>query len=103
MSSGAGLRASGSVEVINRLGFLFLRPGLNAVYSEHSFAFIRWRPPRPAGRIEWPDLSTYAHTSTRWRLLSTEHALVFLGNPNNHGTIYGAPNETISRAVPSMR
>ncbi len=30
--------ASGSVEVINLLGFLFLRPGLNAVYSEHSFA-----------------------------------------------------------------
>ena len=30
--------ASGSVEVLNLLGFLFFRPGLNSVYSEHSFA-----------------------------------------------------------------
>jgi histidinol-phosphate aminotransferase len=33
--------ASGSVEVLNLLGFLFLRPGLNAVYSEHSFAIYQ--------------------------------------------------------------
>jgi len=30
--------ASGSVEVLNLLAFLYLRPGLNSVYSEHSFA-----------------------------------------------------------------
>ena len=35
--------AGGSVEVLNLLAFLFLRPGLNAVFSEHSFAIYGWR------------------------------------------------------------
>src|SRR5262249_22923104 len=30
--------AAGSVEILELLAFLFLRPGLNAVFSDHSFA-----------------------------------------------------------------
>src|SRR5712692_8776451 len=83
--------ASGSVEVINLLGFLFLRPGLNAVYSEHSFAIYPLATAAAGGehRVA-PTLDGYAHDlDAMAALIDANTRLVFLGNPNNPtGTIY---------------
>jgi len=84
--------ASGSVEVINLLAFLFLRPGLNAVFSEHAFAIYalataaaggEWRAvPMKAGfHFDLDAIAAAIDRHTR---------LVFLDNPNNPtGTIFG--------------
>jgi len=83
--------ASGSVEVINLLAFLFLRPGLNAVFSEHAFAIYalataaaggesRTVPMRADYRFDLEAIAAAIDGNTR---------LVFLDNPNNPtGTIY---------------
>jgi len=83
--------ASGSVEVINLLGFLFLRPGLNAVYSEHSFAIYPLATAAAGGeRRVAKTLDGYAHDlDTMAAMIDANTRLVFLGNPNNPtGTIY---------------
>lgn len=83
--------ASGSVEVLNLLAFLFLRPGLNSVFSEHAFAIYalataaaggEWRAiPMKAGyKFDLDAIAAATDNNTR---------LVFLDNPNNPtGTIY---------------
>jgi histidinol-phosphate aminotransferase len=83
--------ASGSVEVLNLLAFLFLRPGLNAVFSEHAFAIYalataaaggEWRavPMKPGFKFDLDAIAAAIDSSTR---------LVFLDNPNNPtGTIF---------------
>ena len=83
--------ASGSVEVLNLLAFLFLRPGLNAVFSEHGFAIYalataaaggesRVIPMRPGYRFDLEGVAAAIDVNTR---------LVFLDNPNNPtGTIF---------------
>src|SRR5271169_3869056 len=83
--------ASGSVEVLNLLAFLYLRPGLNAVYSEHSFAIYPLATAAAGGehRVattidgfshDLPAMAAACDANTR---------IVFLGNPNNPtGTIY---------------
>ncbi len=77
--------ASGSVEVINLLGFLFLRPGLNAVYSEHSFAIYPLATATAGGTLDG-----YAHDlDAIAAMIDANTRIVFLGNPNNPtGTIY---------------
>lgn len=83
--------ASGSVEVLNLLAFLFLRPGLNSVFSEHGFAIYAlataaaggdWRavPMRPGYKFDLDAIAAAIDRNTR---------LVFLDNPNNPtGTIF---------------
>jgi histidinol-phosphate aminotransferase len=83
--------ASGSVEVLNLLAFLFLRPGLNSVFSEHGFAIYplataaaggEWRavPMRPGYKFDLDAIAEAIDGNTR---------LVFLDNPNNPtGTIF---------------
>jgi len=83
--------ASGSVEVINLLGFLFLRPGLNAVYSEHSFAIYPLATAAAGGEQRVAKtLDGYAHDlEAIAAMIDTNTRIVFLGNPNNPtGTIY---------------
>ncbi len=83
--------ASGSVEVLNLLAFLFLRPGLNAVFSEHAFAIYAlataaaggaWCavPMKPGYHFDLDAIAAAIDRNTR---------LVFLDNPNNPtGTIF---------------
>jgi histidinol-phosphate aminotransferase len=86
--------ASGSVEVLNLLSFLFLRPGLNSVFSEHAFAIYalataaagaEWRsiPMKPGYRFDLDAIASAIDGNTR---------LVFLDNPNNPtGTVFHKP------------
>jgi histidinol-phosphate aminotransferase len=83
--------ASGSVEVLNLLAFLFLRPGLNAVFSEHCFAIYplataaaggecRQVPARDGFYFDLNAIASAIDANTR---------IVFLDNPNNPtGTIF---------------
>ncbi|MBV8358735.1 MAG: histidinol-phosphate transaminase [Deltaproteobacteria bacterium] len=83
--------ASGSVEVLNLLAFLFLRSGLNAVFSEHGFAIYalataaaggegRAIPMKPGYNFDLDAIAAAIDSNTR---------LVFLDNPNNPtGTIF---------------
>jgi histidinol-phosphate aminotransferase len=86
--------ASGSVEVLNLLAFLFLRPGLNSIFSEHAFAIYalvtaaaggEWRalPMKPGYHFDLDAIAAAIDRNTR---------LVFLDNPNNPtGTIFRKP------------
>lgn len=82
---------SGSCEIINLLAFLFLRPGLNAISSEHAFAIYplatastggtyKAVPMRDGYEFDLDAIAAAIDDNTR---------IVFLGNPNNPtGTIY---------------
>jgi len=83
--------ASGSVEVINLLAFLFLRPGLNSVYSEHSFAIYPLATAAAGGEHKIAKTSDgFAHDlEAMAAAIDANTRIVFLGNPNNPtGTIY---------------
>ena len=83
--------AAGSVEVINLLAFLFLRPGLNAVFSDHSFAIYPLATAAAGGSAKVaPTSDGYAHDLEAIAAqIDANTRLVFLGNPNNPtGTIY---------------
>ena len=82
---------SGSCEIINLLAFLFLRPGLNAISSEHAFAIYPLATastgatyktvPMPEGYVF--DLEAIAAA------IDDNTRVIYLGNPNNPtGTIY---------------
>ena len=77
--------AAGSVEVLNLLAFLFLRPGLNAVFSQYGFAIYplaaaaaggesRIVPMKPGYAFDLEGIAAAIDANTR---------LVFLDNPNN--------------------
>lgn len=77
--------ASGSVEVLNLLAFLFLRPGLNAVFSQHGFAIYplaaaaaggesKVVPMRAGFEFDLEGIANAIDANTR---------IVFLDNPNN--------------------
>lgn len=77
--------ASGSVEVINLLAFLFVRPGLNTVFSQYGFAIYplataaaggEWRavPMRTGYQFDLDGIADAIDANSR---------LVFLDNPNN--------------------
>jgi histidinol-phosphate aminotransferase len=86
--------ASGSVEVLNLLAFLFLRPGLNAVYSEHGFAIYPLATAAAGGESRAvPMKNGYCFDLERIAGAIDENTrLVFLDNPNNPcGTIYRRP------------
>jgi histidinol-phosphate aminotransferase len=83
--------ASGSVEVLNLLAFLFLRPGLNAVYSEHSFAIYPLATAAAGGGHKVvPTSDGYSHDlNAMAAAIDADTRVVFLANPNNPtGTIY---------------
>jgi histidinol-phosphate aminotransferase len=83
--------ASGSVEVINLLAFLFLRPGLNSVFSDHSFAIYPLATAAAGGTSKVaPTCDGYSHDLDAIAAqIDHDTRLVFLANPNNPtGTIY---------------
>jgi histidinol-phosphate aminotransferase len=83
--------ASGSVEVIHLLAFLFLRSGLNSVYSEHSFAIYPLATAAAGGEHKVvPTRDGYSHDlDAMANAIDSNTRLVFLANPNNPtGTIY---------------
>jgi len=83
--------ASGSVEVLHLLAFLFVRPGLNTVYSEHSFAIYPLATAAAGGEHKVvPTSDGYAHDlEAMAAAIDANTRIVFLGNPNNPtGTIY---------------
>lgn len=96
--------ASGSVEVLNLLGFLFLRPGLNAVFSEHGFAIYALATAAAGGEARAvPMKAGYCFDLERIAAAIDENTrLVFLDNPNNPcGTIYRRPEwESFLARVP---
>jgi len=83
--------ASGSVEVLNLLAFLYLRPGLKLVYSEHSFAIYPLATAAAGGTHRVVKTSDgYSHDlDAMASAIDANTRIVFLGNPNNPtGTIY---------------
>jgi histidinol-phosphate aminotransferase len=83
--------ASGSVEVINLLAFLFLRPGLNAVFSDHSFAIYPLATAAAGGASKVaPTSDGYSHDlDALAAAIDPNTRVVFLANPNNPtGTIF---------------
>jgi histidinol-phosphate aminotransferase len=83
--------ASGSVEVLNLLAFLFLRPGLNAVFSEHAFAIYALATAAAGGigrAVPMKD-GFFFDLDTIAGAIDENTRLVFLDNPNNPtGTIF---------------
>lgn len=83
--------AGGSVEVINLLAFLFIRPGLNSVFSEHAFAIYPLATLAAGGSFKAaPTSDGYSHDlDAIANAIDANTRIVFLGNPNNPtGTIY---------------
>jgi len=83
--------ASGSVEVLNLLAFLYLRPGLNSVYSEHSFAIYPLATAAAGGAHRVArTIDGFSHDlEAMAAAIDGNTRIVFLGNPNNPtGTIY---------------
>ncbi|MGC1343295.1 MAG: histidinol-phosphate transaminase [Candidatus Binataceae bacterium] len=83
--------AGGSVEVINLLAFLFIRPGLNSVFSEHAFAIYPLATLAAGGSFKAaPTSDGYAHDLDAIAdAIDANTRIAFLGNPNNPtGTIY---------------
>ncbi len=77
--------ASGSVEVLNLLAFLFIRPGLNVVFTQHGFAIYplaaaaaggesKIVPMRPGYQFDLDGIAAAIDANTR---------IVLLDNPNN--------------------
>ncbi len=82
---------SGSCEIINLLAFLFLRPGLNAVFSEHAFAIYALATAAAGADAKLvPMREGYVFDLDGIAAAIDDHTrIVFLGNPNNPtGTIY---------------
>jgi histidinol-phosphate aminotransferase len=83
--------ASGSVEVLNLLAFLLLRPGLNAVFSEHAFAIYGLATAAAGGESRTvPMRENYSFDLERIAgAIDADTRIVFLDNPNNPtGTIF---------------
>jgi len=83
--------ASGSVEVLNLLAFLFLRPGLNAVFPEHCFAIypLATAAAGGEGRAVAVRDGFYFDLDRVAEAIDANTRIVFLDNPNNPtGTIF---------------
>jgi len=83
--------ASGSVEVLNLLAFLFLRPGLNAVFPEHCFAIypLATAAAGGEGRAVAARDGFYFDLERVAEAIDANTRIVFLDNPNNpSGTIF---------------
>jgi histidinol-phosphate aminotransferase len=93
----------GSCEILNLLAQAFLRPGLNAVVSDHSFVIYRLAVAATGGHLKTVPLKDLTLDLEAMGKAIDEHTrLVFLGNPNNPtGTIYRrATWERFLRDVP---
>lgn len=83
--------AGGSVEVLNLLAFLFLRPGLNAVFSEHSFAIYALATAAAGGEARAVPMKDgyYLDLDAIAGAIDDNTRIVFLDNPTNPaGTIF---------------
>jgi len=83
--------AAGSVEVVNLLAFLFLRPGLNAVFSEHAFAIYPLAVAAAGAQSRAVPMQSGYRFDLRAiaRAIDDDTRLVLLDNPNNPtGTIF---------------
>jgi histidinol-phosphate aminotransferase len=83
--------AGGSVEVLNLLAFLFLRPGLNAVFSEHSFAIYALATAAAGGNGKAVPMKDgfYFDLDAIAAAIDANTRIVFLDNPTNPaGTIF---------------
>ena len=83
--------AAGSVEILELLAFLFLRPGLNAVFSDHSFAIYPLATAAAGGTAKVvPTSDGYAHDlDAIVSAIDDNTRIAYLANPNNPtGTIY---------------
>jgi histidinol-phosphate aminotransferase len=82
--------AGGSVEVLNLLAFLFLRPGLNAVFSEHAFAIYALATAAAGGQARSVPMKDgfYFDLDAIAAAIDAQTRIVFLDNPTNPaGTI----------------
>lgn len=82
--------AGGSVEVLNLLAFLFLRPGLNAVFSEHAFAIYALATAAAGGHGRTVPMKDgfYFDLDAMAAAIDAQTRIVFLDNPTNPaGTI----------------
>lgn len=82
--------ACGSVEVLNLVAYLFIRPGLNAVTSEHAFAIYELVVAASGGELRSAPMRAYGFDlEAIAKLIDRDTRVVFLANPNNPtGTIY---------------
>jgi histidinol-phosphate aminotransferase len=83
--------ASGSVEVLNLLAFLFLRPGLNSIFSEHAFAIYALATAAAGGERRAIAMKPGYHfdLDAIAGAIDANTRIVFLDNPNNPtGTIF---------------
>jgi histidinol-phosphate aminotransferase len=80
----------GSVEILNLLAYLFIRPGLNAVTSEHAFAIYELVDAASGGVTKTAPMKDYTFDLDAIGDLVDRHTRVlWLANPNNPtGTIY---------------
>jgi histidinol-phosphate aminotransferase len=82
--------AGGSVEVLNLLAFLFLRPGMNAVFSEHAFAIYALATAAAGGEARAVPMKDgfYFDLAAIAGAIDANTRIVFLDNPTNPaGTI----------------
>ena len=90
VTAGHIFMAGGSVEVLNLLAFLFIRPGLNAVFSEHAFAIYALATAAAGGRAKSVPMRDgfYFDLDAIAAAIDAHTRLVFLDNPTNPaGTI----------------
>jgi histidinol-phosphate aminotransferase len=80
----------GSVEIINLLAYLFIRPGLNAVTSEHAFAIYELVTAASGGMSKTTPMKDYTFDlDAIGGAIDAQTRIIFLANPNNPtGTIY---------------
>ncbi len=80
----------GSVEIINLLAYLFIRPGFNSVTSEHAFAIYELATAASGGEIRTTPMKDYTFDlDAIGGAVDERTRVVWLANPNNPtGTIY---------------
>ena len=102
---------AGSSDVIDMVARVFLEPGVNAVYSEHSFAMYqiytqacgaaaKVAPPLPVDHAHMP----YGHDlHTMAALIDNNTRVVFIANPNNPTGTWLSKSEIVAflEKVPS--
>ena len=80
----------GSVEILNLLAYLFIRPGLNAVTSEHAFAIYELVDAASGGVTRTTPMKDYSFDlDAIGDAVDDRTRVIWLANPNNPtGTIY---------------
>jgi histidinol-phosphate aminotransferase len=80
----------GSVEILNLLAYLFIRPGLNGVTSEHAFAIYELVDAASGGMTKLTPMRDYTFDlDAIGGVIDDQTRMIWLANPNNPtGTIY---------------